>query len=329
MINRTVLVTGGAGFVGSHTCKALACAGFVPVTYDNLSNGKSEFVKWGPLERGDLEDKRRLRDVLERHSPVAVLHFAASIEAGESVKSPEKFYRNNVVGTLSLLEEMLRVQLRLIVFSSTAAVYGQPLSSPIPESQQACPTNPYGSTKAFIEKLLADFSLAHTFRYCALRYFNAAGADPQSDLVEGHLPESHLIPLAIRAAVEPNAEFRIFGRDYPTPDGTCIRDYIHVSDLADAHVHALQRLLRGGSVLTANLGTGIGHSVLEVMHEIETSMGRPIRLIFSDRRPGDPAILVADPSLARRELGWSPQYPHLRTQIEHAITSMKKHSIIS
>lgn len=324
----TVLVTGGAGFVGSHTCKALAQAGYLPVAYDNLSNGHVRSVKWGPLEQGDLGDGARLREVLVRHRPVAILHFAASIEAGESVKHPKEFYQNNVLGTLSLLKEMIDAQIGALVFSSTAAVYGKPSALPIAEGQSLQPENPYGNTKLVVERALADFAIAYGIRYCVLRYFNAAGADPDSDLVEGHTPESHLIPLAIQAAAHSDSQFRVFGRNYATPDGTCIRDYVHVSDLAKGHVLALQRLLAGEPPIIANLGTGVGHSVLDVLREVEICTDRKINLIFADRRQGDPPILIADPSLAKRELGWSPQYPELRTQVQHAVASLKKHRMI-
>lgn len=326
MNDKTVIVTGGAGFVGSHTCKALDASGFLPVVYDNLSNSHVRSVRWGPFEKGSLEDRATLRRVLSKYTPVAILHFAAFIEAGESVRRPGKFYQNNVWGTLSLLEEMLHANIPYIVFSSTAAVYGQPQQTPIRETEHLLPTNPYGNTKLAVERMLADYSAAHGIRYCALRYFNAAGADPQGELVESHDPESHLIPLAIRAALSSSANFRVYGTDYSTPDGTCIRDYIHVSDLAEAHVCALKQLLAGRDNLAANLGTGRGHSVLQVIQEVERATGRTLALSFADRRAGDPPILVADPSLATKELGWTARYPDLATQIEHALASMRRHA---
>lgn len=314
----TILVTGGAGFVGSHTCKALARAGFLPVTYDILSNGHREAVQWGPLEVGALEDEARLADVLSRYSPVGVLHFAAFIEAGDSVRNPGRFYQNNVAGTLALLRVMQAAGLDKIVFSSTAAVYGEPQTTPIPETHPLQPVNPYGRSKRMVEEILHDLSSAQGLRYCALRYFNAAGADPDGELGENHTPETHLIPLVLQAAYGLRPEIAIFGTDYNTPDGTCIRDYVHVSDLATAHVLALKRLLAGGHPLVANLGTGRGHSVREVITTVQEVVGLPIPVREAGKRPGDPAILVAKPDLAREELGWHPAYPDLRDSVSSA-----------
>lgn len=316
-----ILVTGGAGFVGSHACKALARAGYVPVTYDNLSNGVREAVKWGPLEVGHLEDEARLAAVVTQHRPAAVLHFAALIEAGQSVASPERFHHNNVAGTLSLLRVMRGAGIGRIVYSSSAAVYGEPTVLPIPEAHPLRPLNPYGQGKLQVEEMLRDQSAAHGLAYCALRYFNAAGADPEGELRENHDPETHLLPLVLRAA-EDGGAITAFGTDYGTPDGTCIRDYVHVSDLADAHVLALRRLLEDGGNLIANLGAGCGHSVLEVIDTVGRLLGRPVRVVKGRRRPGDPAALVADISLAYRVLGWRPLRSSLAEQIGSAARAL-------
>lgn len=314
----TVLVTGGAGFVGSHACKALAHAGYRPVVYDNLSNGRREAVRWGPLEVGDLEDAARLADVFARHAPVGVLHFAACIEAAESVRAPERFYRNNVGATLTLLRVMRAAGVDRIVFSSTAAVYGEPEVTPIPEAHPLRPLNPYGRSKLMAELVLKDMAAAQGLRYCALRYFNAAGADPAGELGEYHDPETHLIPLVLQAAYGLRPDIAIFGTDYDTPDGTCIRDYVHVSDLAEAHVLALRRLLCGGDSLVANLGTGRGVSVRQVIDTVATVTGRPVRVREASRRPGDPAVLVASPAHAERELGWVQHHDRLADQVRDA-----------
>lgn len=308
---KPVLVTGGAGYVGSHTCKALRAAGYLPITYDNLVTGHDWAVKWGPLEVGDIADRERLDAVLAEYRPEAVLHFAAHIAAGESVTDPGKYYRNNVAGTLSLLEALRTAGPILTVFSSTAAVYGDPQTGMITEEHPLHPINPYGRTKLMIEEMLHDFEAAHGMRSICLRYFNAAGADPEGETGEMHNPETHLIPLALDAAFGQRSHIDIYGDDYGTPDGTCIRDYIHVSDLADAHVLALKRLLDGGGSVALNLGTGRGHSVHEVVSTVGRTVGREVPQKLAPRRPGDPAILVADPSRARGLLKWSPRYAGL------------------
>lgn len=318
MTTPTVLVTGGAGFVGSHTSKALARFGYKPVTYDDLSNGSREAVRWGPLEVGSIEDEGRLTEVMRRHQPVAVLHFAAFIEAGESVRAPDRFYRNNVAGTLALLRAMRSVGVSQLVFSSTAAVYGNPDCSPIPESHPLRPVTPYGRSKWMVEQILADHDAAFGLRCTTLRYFNAAGADPDGELGENHSPETHLIPLVLQAAYGHRPDIAVFGTDYDTPDGTCVRDYVHVADLADAHVLGLRRLLGGGDSVVANLGTGQGFSVREVIDCVGRVTGRPITVRVAPRRPGDPARLVADATLARQILGWRPNHPSLDSQIRHA-----------
>ena len=319
----TVLVTGGAGFIGSHTCKALSRAGYRPVTYDNLSNGIREAVKWGPLEVGDLHDEDRLATVFDIYRPVAVMHFAAFIEAGESVRHPEKFYHNNVAGTLALLRVMLAKGVDRIVFSSTAAVYGNPETIPIPETHPLRPVNPYGRSKMMVEEILKHVSAAHGLRYCALRYFNAAGADPDGELGENHDPETHLIPLAIQAALGLRPEIKIYGTDYDTPDGTCIRDYVHVSDLAEAHVLAFERLRDGGESLAANLGSEMGFSVLEVIKTVEQKTKTRVPATCVNRREGDPVTLIAKSQIARKKFRWEPLYRELETMIIHAASQYR------
>lgn len=314
----SVLVTGGAGFVGSHACKALHAAGFAPVTYDDLSGGHEDAVRWGPLERGDIRDGARLRDVLARHRPVAALHFAARIEAGESMRDPATFHAVNVEGTRCLLEALQRADIASCVLSSTAAVYGAPQTTPIAEDHPLRPINPYGETKLAAETLLADFAARHGSRFAALRYFNAAGADPDGELGERHDPETHLIPLVLQAAAGQRAHITVYGSDYETPDGTCIRDYVHVADLADAHVLALRHLLDGGASLRLNLGTGQGWSVRQVIETARRVTRREIRVQDSGRREGDPPALVADARQARRVLGWQPLRAALETQIADA-----------
>jgi UDP-glucose-4-epimerase GalE len=314
-----VLVTGGAGFVGSHTCKDLARSGFRPVVYDALSNGARHAVRWGPLEVGDLRDEARLGAVFATYRPVAVLHFAGRIEAGASVSDPAGFYDANVAATLVLLRVMRASEVGVIVFSSSAAVYGDPEVVPIPETHPLRPVNPYGRSKRMVEDVLADLHAAEGLRFAALRYFNAAGADPDGDLFETHEPETHLIPLTIQAALGRRPEIVVFGTDYDTPDGTCIRDYVHVSDLARAHGLALRRLMAGGAPLIANLGTGQGHSVREVIATVERVMGRPVPSRLAGRRPGDPPRLVAAPDRAMAELGWSPTHAALEEQVRHAV----------
>lgn len=328
MVAPKVIVTGGAGFIGSHTCKALAAAGFMPVAVDNLSNGIPSAVRWGPLEKGSLEDAGFLDEVFRRHRPVAVLHFAALIEAGESMKLPGKFYRNNVAGTLALTEAMGRAGITTLIFSSTAAVYGNSEVMPITENHPLLPVNPYGRSKLMAETVLSDLAATSNLRFTALRYFNASGADPDGELGENHEPETHLIPLVLQAAYGLRPSIKIFGTDYPTPDGTCIRDYIHVHDLAQAHLLALRRMLEGGGNAQMNLGTGKGFSVREIIQAAVSVTGRPIQAINEARRPGDPAILVADATMARQTLNWSPRFTDVRQHISHAaawIESTQQH----
>jgi UDP-glucose-4-epimerase GalE len=313
-----VLVAGGAGFVGSHVCKALAAAGFRPVAYDDLSTGHADAVRWGPLERGDLRDSARLAAVLQQHHPVAALHFAARIEAGASMRDPAEFYAVNLGGTLGLLQALRAASVDLCVFSSTAAVYGEPGTALLGEDHPLLPINPYGATKLAAERMLADFAQAYGSRFVALRYFNAAGADPDGELGERHEPETHLIPLVLQAAAGLRPQVAVYGSDYPTPDGTCIRDYVHVSDLAEAHVLALRRLLQGGASVALNLGTGRGWSVRQVIAAARAVTGRAFTVVEDGRRAGDPPQLVADPARARRELDWQARRPAIAEQIADA-----------
>lgn len=303
---QTVLVAGGAGYVGSHCCLALAQAGFRPVVYDDLSNGHREHVQWGPLEVGDIRDAARLDAVFTAHAPVAVLHFAARIEVGESVKNPGAFFDNNVGGTITLIEAARRAGVNTMVFSSTCATFGDPVHLPMAEDHPQAPLNPYGRSKLMVEQALADYDRYVGFRSAVMRYFNAAGADPEGRIGEWHEPETHAIPLAIQVALGQRSHFTIFGDDYNTRDGTAVRDYVHVLDLADAHVAALRRLLVGGSSDTFNLGTGTGTTVRELVDGVGLATGRQLRTKMAARRPGDAPVLVGDNAKARAQLGWTP-----------------------
>ncbi|MFS2151829.1 UDP-glucose 4-epimerase GalE [Rhizobium sp. Rhizsp42] len=308
MADETVLVVGGAGYIGSHTCLDLANKGFKPVVYDNFSNGHREFVKWGPAEEGDIRDRARLDEVLAKHKPAAILHFAALIEVGESVKDPVAFYENNVIGTLTLLAAAQAAGIKAFVFSSTCATYGLPQSVPLDETHRQVPINPYGQTKYIVEQALADYDKYTGFRSVVLRYFNAAGADFEGRIGEWHQPETHAIPLAIDAALGRRDGFKVFGSDYETRDGTCVRDYIHVLDLADAHVRAVEHLLRGGESVALNLGTGTGTTVKELLGAIEDVSAKPFPVEYVGRREGDSHTLVANNDKAREVLGWVPQH---------------------
>lgn len=303
---RRVLVTGGAGYVGAHACLALAEAGFEPVVYDDLSNGHAEFVQWGPLERGDIRDAGRLDEVIARHRPIAVMHFAALIEVGESVREPGPFYDVNVRGAITLIEAARRGGVDKMVFSSTCATYGDPIRLPMDERHPQAPLNPYGRTKLIVEQALADYAAYAGFRSVSLRYFNAAGADEGGRIGERHEPETHAIPLAIQTALGQRQGFRLFGDDYDTRDGSCVRDYIHVTDLADAHRRALTYLLDGGETTALNLGTGTGTTVKELVDTIRRATNRPFPIETVARRPGDAPSLVADNAGARAVLGWRP-----------------------
>ncbi|MGF0537496.1 UDP-glucose 4-epimerase GalE [Agrobacterium sp. ES01] len=307
MSGKPVLVVGGAGYIGSHTCLQLSTRGYLPIVYDNLSNGHGEFVRWGPLEEGDIRDRARLDEVIARYKPEAIMHFAALIEVGESVKEPVSFYENNVIGSLTLLSAAQAAGIKAFVFSSTCATYGVPERMPLDENHAQAPINPYGKTKWIIEQALKDYDLYTGFRSVILRYFNAAGADFDGRIGEWHTPETHAIPLAIDAALGRRDGFKIFGTDYDTRDGTCVRDYIHVMDLADAHVRAVDYLLDGGDSVALNLGTGTGTTVKELLDTIGEVSGKPFPVAYADRRPGDSPALVADNEKAREILGWSPQ----------------------
>ncbi|QWW67704.1 UDP-glucose 4-epimerase GalE [Rhizobium sp. WYJ-E13] len=308
MAGETVLVVGGAGYIGSHTCLDLANKGYKPVVFDNFSNGHREFVKWGPAEEGDIRDRARLDEVLAKHKPSAILHFAALIEVGESVKDPVSFYENNVIGTLTLLSAAQAAGVNAFVFSSTCATYGLPQSVPLDETHRQVPINPYGRTKYIVEQALADYDQYKSLRSVVLRYFNAAGADFEGRIGEWHQPETHAIPLAIDAALGRRQGFKVFGSDYETRDGTCVRDYIHVLDLADAHVRAVEYLLRGGESVALNLGTGTGTTVKELLGAIEDVSKKPFPVEYIGRREGDSHTLVANNDKARDVLGWVPQY---------------------
>lgn len=310
-----ILVTGGAGYVGAQACKALSKAGWLPVVYDNLVHGHAEAVKWGPLEHGDIVDRDRLDAVLAAYRPKAAMHFAAYTSVAESVANPDKYYRNNVAGSLNLLEALRDHGVDRLVFSSTAAVYGAPAIVPIPEGAAKAPINPYGETKFAAEQLLADFVRTDGLKATVLRYFNAAGADPDGDIGERHDPETHLIPLALDSALGKGSPLKLFGGDYPTPDGTCVRDYVHVADLADAHVRALGEM---DGFKAFNLGTGTGASVRQVLDSVERVTGRAVPHAIAPRRAGDPPVLVADPSLAMKELGWVPRLSDLDTIVATA-----------
>lgn len=307
-----VLVTGGAGYIGSHTCKALAAAGYNPVVLDNLSFGHKWAVKWGPIQIGDISNGSDLDAVFDLYQPKAVVHFAAYAYVGESVTDPAKYYSNNVVGTLSLLNAMRRHGVGKLIFSSSCATYGLPQHELISETHPQAPINPYGRSKLIIEQILRDFDVAYGLRSISLRYFNAAGADPTGSIGEAHDPETHLIPLALDVACGRRPCLSVFGDDYDTRDGTCIRDYVHVCDLAEAHVLALQALQRGETTAAYNLGNGSGFSVREVIDMVERVTGCPVATSVLPRRDGDPAALVADASLAKRCLGWNPKITHLK-----------------
>ncbi len=313
-----ILVTGGAGYIGSHTCKLLAAEGYTPVTYDNLVYGHAHAVKWGPLEVGDLNDKARLQAVLDQYQPKAVVHFAAYSLVGESVTNPSKYYANNVGGTLSLLDAMQAAGIDKIVFSSTCATYGQPSELPIRETTAQKPINPYGKTKLMIEQMLADFDTAHGMRHVALRYFNACGADRDAEIGEEHEPETHLIPRILMSLTGELPKLTVFGTDYDTPDGTCIRDYIHVEDLARGHLLALQHLFKGGQSDSFNLGTGEGFSVKQIIEAVERVTGERVPRDYGPRRDGDPPILTADISKARDRLGFATSVSDVDTIVASA-----------
>jgi UDP-arabinose 4-epimerase len=318
MSQRAVLVTGGAGYIGSHTCKALALAGRLPVALDNLVHGHKAAVRWGPLVEGDIRDRALVEGAIREHRIEAVVHFAGYAYVGESMRDPGKYFGNNVAASLALLEAIQACAVGRVVFSSTCATYGVPESLPILEEHAQRPVNPYGESKLFVERALHWYGVAHGLRSVALRYFNAAGADPDGQIGEDHDPETHLIPLAIGAALGKRPPLQIYGTDYPTPDGTAVRDYVHVTDLADAHLRALDYLEAGRESSAFNLGTGRGHSVREVVAAVERIAGRELPRREAAPRAGDPAILVAEPGRSRKLLGWAPQHSDLDTIVATA-----------
>jgi UDP-glucose 4-epimerase len=314
----TVLVAGGAGYIGSHTAKELVREGFDVLVFDNLSSGRKEFIKGWPFVQGDLMDKQAVREVFKTRSISAVLHFASLIQVGESYSDPRKYYTHNLQTTLNLLDAMLEAGVPTLIFSSSAAVYGVPEETPIPETHPLNPANPYGQTKLMVERILLDYDRAYGLKSISLRYFNAAGADPEGAMGEIHRPETHLIPNILLSLLEKGPRLGVFGDDFPTPDGTAVRDYIHVTDLAVAHVLALKMLLLGRQSDMVNLGTNIGFSVLEVIGKAEEVTGRRIPYDIRPRREGDVAVLLASKDKAERVLGWRPRLSSLETIIETA-----------
>lgn len=316
-----ILVTGGAGYIGSHTAKALAGAGYQPVVFDNLSNGHREAVRWGPFVHGDIRDRGALLRVMADHRIEAVIHFAGLIEVGASVKAPGPYWDHNVGGMAAVLGAMQEAGIGHLVFSSTAAVYGshRPATGALRESDPTVPVNPYGDTKLACERMIAAHCVATGLSAVALRYFNASGADAAGDLGEAHSPETHLIPRAIEAALGVGPALTLFGDDFATPDGTCVRDYVHVTDLANAHVRAVTRGSRPGRFDVFNLGTGSGASVAEIIRAVQRATGRPVPFSTGPRRPGDPDRLVADPAAAAVELGWTPQASELDVILASAV----------
>jgi UDP-arabinose 4-epimerase len=321
---KTILVTGGAGYVGSHCCKAFAKAGWKVVVFDNLFRGWRDMVKWGPLIEGDILDRSALDAAFAEVKPDVVAHFAALTSVGESVADPSLYYRNNSFGAFNLLEAMRAAGVNKLIFSSTAATYGVPHQTPLPEDHPQLPINPYGWSKLFVERMMADYAAAYDLRYAALRYFNAAGADGEGEVGERHEPETHVIPLAARGALRDDYVFTIFGDDFETRDGTCVRDYIHVSDLGRAHAAAADYLFGGGAAMAFNLGTGHGTTVKEIADAIESVSGRPLPRRIGPRRAGDPAVLVASNARAKAILGWEPQHSSIDEIVQSAWAWAKK-----
>jgi UDP-glucose 4-epimerase len=320
----TILITGGAGYIGCHVVKELLRMSHQPIVYDNLQTGHRKAIQNTRFVEGDLADFRKLREAFQSYSFSSVMHFAADCQVGESVENPLKYFNNNVKNSLTLVEMMMEFDVRKIVFSSSAAVYGEPKKTPIPEEHPCLPLNPYGETKWIFEQVLQRLHEAKKLDYISLRYFNAAGADPDAEIGEDHSPETHLIPISILSAMNGKA-IPVFGTDYETPDGTCIRDYVHVTDLARAHLLALERLESGGTSGIYNMGNGNGYSVKEVIKTVREVTGMKVDAIESPRRPGDPARLVASSEKIRRELGWNPEYPELVTIVDTAWQWHRKH----
>ncbi len=322
---KEILVVGGAGYIGSHMCKYLARKGYLPVVLDNLSLGHRQAVQWGPLYEGNMDDQALLEKIFTTHEIKAVMHFAAFCYVGESVEKPLKYYQNNISSTLGLLASMLAHGVDKLIFSSTCATYGEPEFLPITEEHPQNPINPYGRSKLMMEQIFADLEVSDDLQTVCLRYFNAAGADPEGELGEDHDPETHLLPLVLQTALGQRDELTVFGNDYPTEDGTCIRDYIHITDLAQAHFLSLQHLLDGGGSKKYNLGNGNGYSILDVLETAGQVTGREIPYRFAARRPGDPAALVGAAAKATEELGWKPLYGNLEVILETAWSWLKNH----
>ncbi|TGQ66669.1 MAG: UDP-glucose 4-epimerase GalE [Mesorhizobium sp.] len=313
-----VLVTGGAGFIGSHTCKLLSAAGYLPVVYDNLSRGNEKSVAWGPLVIGDIRDQDTLQGAMKTYRPTAVIHFAALAYVGESVREPAEYYSTNVTGTIAVLDAARSNSIKNIIFSSSCATYGVPDALPVRETSAQNPISPYGRTKLMGEQIIGDYAAAYGMKYAILRYFNACGADPEGELGEWHSPETHLVPRVLMAASGIIDEIEVFGTDYDTSDGTCVRDYIHVSDLARAHLKALLHLEVGRESLSVNLGTGRGVSIKEILQAVSRMTSRPVPAVYRTRRPGDPAELYADPANAREHLGFVPELSDIDTIVKTA-----------
>jgi UDP-arabinose 4-epimerase len=313
-----ILVTGGAGYIGSHTCKALAAAGYTPVVIDDLSAGHEWAVKWGPLVVADIADRAQVSQTIKKYDVQAVIHFAAHAYVGESVQQPRKYFNNNVTKALALLDTLLECGIASVVFSSSCATYGIPEQLPITEDHPQRPINPYGDSKLFVERILHWYESAYGMRHMILRYFNAAGADPDGEIGEQHTPETHLIPLVIASALGVNPAVEIFGTDYDTADGTAVRDYVHVCDLATAHINALNHLLAGRPSASVNLGTGRGHSIREVVAAVEAVSRRSVPVVNGQRRPGDPPALISDPRFGQSLLAWTPMKSELDTIVQTA-----------
>ncbi|MBC8432697.1 MAG: UDP-glucose 4-epimerase GalE [Desulfobacterales bacterium] len=322
---KNILIVGGAGYIGSYMCKYLAKNGYHPIVLDNLVYGHRQAVKWGPFIAGQMADTKLLDQIFKEHSIAVVMHFAAFCYVGESVEDPGKYYQNNVAATITLLEEMLKKNIKNFIFSSSCAVYGEPVEIPITEQHPYNPINPYGRSKLMVEQILQDFRAAYGLEYVALRYFNAAGADPEGEIGEEHNPETHLIPLVLKTALGQRETINIFGDDYATKDGTCIRDYIHIDDLAQAHLLALNRLLNGLPGGQYNLGNGDGYSVKEVIEVARNITSKQIPAKIVERRPGDPAVLIGSSEKAFKELGWKPQFADLNAIVETAWQWHKTH----
>jgi UDP-arabinose 4-epimerase len=320
---KAILVTGGAGFIGSHVCKSLAKAGYLPVVYDNLSSGRADFVKWGPLVIGDIRDENGLLKAFKTYAPLGVIHMAALIDLRASMKDPASYYDVNLAGSITLFKAMQKEGIHHCIFSSTAAIFGIPENSLINELTPENPMSPYGRSKWMVEQVLKDFGASTPLRFVSLRYFNAAGADPEGEIGETHSPPSHLIPIVLDKGLS-DKPFSLFGQHYPTRDGSAIRDYVHVTDLAEAHVKALEYLREQSTSLLVNLGSGHGYTVLEVVKEVEKITGKTIALSIEEPKAGDPPALVCHPLMAQKILGWIPKYSSLSTMVETSYAWQKK-----